>query len=50
MLEEKYDSTKERLESEQLDKPQKFCSLAQFVEGNDIARRSFKIARNTKVM
>lgn len=25
--------------------PQRYCSLAQFVEGNDIARRSFKRAR-----
>ncbi|XP_011501604.1 PREDICTED: diacylglycerol kinase eta [Ceratosolen solmsi marchali] len=48
MLGEKYDSVKEGLESEQLEKPQKFCSLAQFVEGNDIARRSFKMSRNTK--
>lgn len=27
--------------------PEKFCSLAQFVEGNDIARRSFKRNRPT---
>ncbi|XP_024942630.1 diacylglycerol kinase eta isoform X4 [Cephus cinctus] len=42
MLGEKYDSVRECLKSEQLEKPQKYCSLAQFVEGNDIARRSFK--------
>nr|XP_033330534.1 diacylglycerol kinase eta isoform X3 [Megalopta genalis] len=42
MIGEKYDSVRECLESEQIEKPQKYCSLAQFVEGNDIARRSFK--------
>lgn len=42
MLGEKYDSVRDCLKSEQPEKPQKFCSLAQFVEGNDIARRSFK--------
>lgn len=46
MLGEKYDSVRECLESEEIEKPQKFCSLAQFVEGNDIARQSFK--KNTK--
>ncbi|XP_076166634.1 diacylglycerol kinase eta isoform X5 [Ptiloglossa arizonensis] len=42
MIGEKYDSVRECLESENIEKPQKYCSLAQFVEGNDIARRSFK--------
>ncbi|XP_053979829.1 diacylglycerol kinase eta isoform X3 [Hylaeus volcanicus] len=42
MIGEKYDSVRECLESEHVEKPQKYCSLAQFVEGNDIARRSFK--------
>ncbi|XP_031830705.1 diacylglycerol kinase eta isoform X3 [Nomia melanderi] len=42
MIGEKYDSVRECLESEHMEKPQKYCSLAQFVEGNDIARRSFK--------
>nr|XP_046483245.1 diacylglycerol kinase eta isoform X1 [Neodiprion pinetum]XP_046483246.1 diacylglycerol kinase eta isoform X1 [Neodiprion pinetum] len=42
MIGEKYDSVRDCLKSEQPEKPQKFCSLAQFVEGNDIARRSFK--------
>lgn len=42
MLGEKYDSVKECLQSEKVDKPPRYCSLAQFVEGNDIARRSFK--------
>ncbi|KAG7210239.1 hypothetical protein KM043_011787 [Ampulex compressa] len=42
MLGEKYDSVRECLESEQVERPRKYCSLAQFVEGNDIARRSFK--------
>ncbi|XP_058801772.1 diacylglycerol kinase eta isoform X2 [Phymastichus coffea] len=46
---EKYDSVREGiLDSEQIEKPQKFCSLAKF-EGNDIARRSFKRQRNTKI-
>ena len=49
MLGEKYDSVRECLESEQLEKSPKLCSLAQFVEGNDIARRSIKRPRNTKV-
>lgn len=38
ILAERYDSVRECLESEK--KPQKFCSLAQFVEGNDIGRQS----------
>ncbi|XP_012257177.2 diacylglycerol kinase eta isoform X2 [Athalia rosae] len=42
MLGERYDSVRDCLKSEQPEKPRKFCSLAQFVEGNDIARRSFK--------
>ncbi|XP_076247267.1 diacylglycerol kinase eta [Calliopsis andreniformis] len=42
MIGERYDSVRECLESENMEKPQKYCSLAQFVEGNDIARRSFK--------
>ncbi|XP_015431327.1 PREDICTED: diacylglycerol kinase eta [Dufourea novaeangliae] len=42
MIGEKYDSVRECLESEHTEKPQKYCSLAQFEEGNDIARRSFK--------
>lgn len=42
MIGEKYDSVRECLESERVEKPEKYCSLAQFVEGNDIARRSFK--------
>ncbi|XP_025161810.1 diacylglycerol kinase eta isoform X6 [Harpegnathos saltator] len=42
ILAERYDSVRECLESEEIEKPQKFCSLAQFVEGNDIARQSFK--------
>lgn len=46
ILAERYDSVRECLESEEIEKPQKFCSLAQFVEGNDIARRSFK--KNSK--
>lgn len=51
MIGEKYDSVRECLESEQVEKPQKYCSLAQFVEGNDIARRSFKRqARNSTVI
>ncbi|XP_015118316.1 diacylglycerol kinase eta [Diachasma alloeum] len=41
MLGEKYDSVRECIETV-ADKPKKYCSLAQFVEGNDIARRSFK--------
>lgn len=49
MLGEKYDSVRECLESEQIEKPPKFCSLAKFVEGNDIARRSFKRPKNNKV-
>lgn len=49
MLGEKYDSVREGiLESEQIEKPQKFCSLAKF-EGNDIGRRSFKRPRTTKI-
>lgn len=48
ILAERYDSVRECLESE-IEKPQKFCSLAQFVEGNDIARQSFKKGtKNTK--
>ncbi|XP_034189721.2 diacylglycerol kinase eta isoform X3 [Osmia lignaria lignaria] len=39
---EKYDSVREGLEPEQMEKPQKYCSIAQFVEGNDIAKRSFR--------
>nr|XP_012149203.1 PREDICTED: diacylglycerol kinase eta [Megachile rotundata] len=42
MIGEKYDSVRECLESKQMEKPQKPCSIAQFVEGNDIAKRSFK--------
>ena len=44
MLGEKYDSVRECIETEHgaTDRPRKYCSLAQFVEGNDIARRSFK--------
>lgn len=41
MLEEKYDSVKECLKSEKIDKP---CSLARFAEGSDIARQSFRRA------
>ena len=49
MLGEKYDSVRECLESENVEKPRKYCSLAQFVEGNDIARRSIKRpTRNAK--
>ncbi|XP_066585239.1 diacylglycerol kinase eta isoform X2 [Prorops nasuta] len=48
MLGEKYDSVRECLESEQIEKPKKYCSLAQFVEGNDIARRSFKRSSRNK--
>ncbi|XP_016844045.2 diacylglycerol kinase eta isoform X3 [Nasonia vitripennis] len=46
MLGEKYDSVRECLESDQMEKPPRFCSLAKFVEGNDIARRSFKRQRS----
>lgn len=42
MLSEKYDSVRECIGNDQGDKPKKYCSLAKFVEGNDIARRSFK--------
>lgn len=42
MLGEKYDSVRECIETDRSEKPKKYCSLAQFVEGNDIARRSFK--------
>lgn len=50
MLGEKYDSVRECLESENAEKPRKYCSLAQFVEGSDIARRSFKRPpRNIKI-
>ncbi|XP_033209733.1 diacylglycerol kinase eta isoform X5 [Belonocnema kinseyi] len=50
MLGEKYDSVRECLESENAEKPRKYCSLAQFVEGSDIARRSIKRpARNVRV-
>ncbi|XP_044008707.1 diacylglycerol kinase eta isoform X3 [Aphidius gifuensis] len=42
MLSEKYDSVRECVENDRTDKPKKYCSLAKFVEGNDIARRSFK--------
>lgn len=44
MLGEKYDSVRECIETENAaaERPRKYCSLAQFVEGNDIARRSFK--------
>ncbi|XP_053594048.1 diacylglycerol kinase eta isoform X2 [Microplitis demolitor] len=42
MLGEKYDSVRECIETDQSDKPKKYCSLAQFVEGSDIARKSFK--------
>lgn len=41
MLGEKYDSVRECIETG-TENPKKYCSLAQFVEGNDIARRSFK--------
>lgn len=42
MMEEKYDSVKECLRSERMDKP---CSLARFVEGSDeIVRLSFRRA------
>ncbi|XP_051164827.1 diacylglycerol kinase eta isoform X4 [Leptopilina boulardi] len=48
---EKYDSVRECLESENVEKPaKKYCSLAQFAEGSDIARRSFKKpSRNIKI-
>ncbi|XP_014219907.1 diacylglycerol kinase eta isoform X2 [Copidosoma floridanum] len=49
MVGEKYDSVREGVETEHLEKPQKFCSLAKFVEGNDIARRSFKRPKSSKV-
>lgn len=50
MLGEKYDSVRECLESENVEKPRKYCSLAQFAEGSDIARRSFKRPpRNIKI-
>lgn len=50
ILAERYDSVKKCVEPEEIEKPQKFCSLARFVKGNDIARRSFKKdARNTKM-
>lgn len=49
MVAERYDSVRECLESEQIEKPQKLCSLAMFGEGNDIARRSFKRPRGGKV-
>ncbi|XP_043288430.1 diacylglycerol kinase eta isoform X3 [Venturia canescens] len=44
MLGEKYDSVRECIEYEHNtgERARKYCSLAQFVEGNDIARRSFK--------
>lgn len=42
MLGEKYDSVRECIETDQTEKPKKYPSLAQFVEGSDIARRSFK--------
>ncbi|XP_034947054.1 diacylglycerol kinase eta isoform X2 [Chelonus insularis] len=42
MLGEKYDSVRECIETDQSDKPKKYCSLAHFVEGNDISRKSFK--------
>ena len=50
MLGEKYDSVRECLESENAEKPRKYCSLAQFAEGSDIGRKSIKRpARNVKV-
>ncbi|XP_012278503.1 diacylglycerol kinase eta isoform X2 [Orussus abietinus] len=49
MLGEKYDSVRECLISDQVEKPKKYCSLAQFVEGNDIARRSFKRPAKTLI-
>ena len=42
MMMEKYDSVRECLEKNQMDKPQKYPSLAKFGDGNDIGRRSFK--------
>lgn len=46
ILGEKYDSVRDScLDSEQMEKPPRFCSLAKFVEGNDIARGSFKRLR-----
>ncbi|XP_044581503.1 diacylglycerol kinase eta isoform X4 [Cotesia glomerata] len=42
MLGEKYDSVRECVETDQTDRPKKYCSLAQFVDGSDIARKSFK--------
>lgn len=41
MMREKYDSVRECLESQQCEKPRKYCSLAKF-EGNDIGRRSVR--------
>lgn len=42
MLGERYDSVRDCLKSEQVEKPKKYCCLAKFVEGSDIARRSVK--------
>ena len=37
-----------RCDDQKIREPPRYCSLAQFVEGNDIARQSFKVSRMTK--